>query len=79
MWMTHIYLMQAPSGPYLMDTSPSLIVSDPQSKNYEIRYRLKRDTTIPNEAGQTSDTIIPDYADFEGMLSIDSPTELVSV
>ena len=48
-----------------METFPTLIVSEPESKSYDISYRLQSDTPIPN------------YNEFEGMLSIDSPTQLV--
>ena len=65
--LTDASYLQVSSGPYLMDTFPTLIVLEPESKSYEITYRLQSDVPIPN------------YSEFEGMLSIDSPTQLVSV
>lgn len=55
-------------GSVLLDTSPSLISLEPQSKKYEIRYYFEGD----------SDAVMSSYHDLERHLSVDSPLLLVS-
>lgn len=51
----------------LLDTQPSLIVSVPTSRSYEIRYRYQGDPG----------SILSSYYNFERELSVDSPLLLV--